>query len=488
MDLVASSASSRPHERIVAAVLGSGAALLLLGWEIARPTLPVPFELAAVARSPAAATWEGRLPMALAAALGIAALYMLLARTADRRTGGYAVAILATMPAWFVHGRTMTGAMVPMACGAGVLAGLGVLVLDARARPRRRLLAGLLAIGAGVLAAVAPRWGLPERGLVAVVGVPAVAVGLASVLMARSRPGSVLLAIGVLLAAAGLGATYVATDSAFAVKLLGIRAAGAPAATFDAPAAALAYGLVPWTPFVPFALARRPASAGHLAVMLAAGGAIAAHALLAPRSGPAAVVGVAAIAGAVASMLRTLEDLRKPSVTLVASVLVIGWLLAHDIGVTPDRVLVAFGASDTSMPAAHAAASSLAVRSAMWLAMVLSAVALLAPRAWLPAGRGLALVTAGVLAGLLLRVHAYPACSRDSRRGPRSTRGPMPIAQVSRSASSGSTRDRWPSRPAPRWRRRRMPGSRANGSPPPRVKARIRRAASSRSRPPSCRA
>lgn len=404
----ASAASPRPLERLVAAVVGGGAALLLIGWEIARPTLPAPFELTAVARAPAAAIWEGRLPMALAAALGLIALYMLLSRTAERRAGAYAVGILATTPAWFVHGRTMTGAIVPMACAAGVLAGLGLLVLDPAATPRRRAVAALLALAAATLSVAAPRWGLPARGLLAVAGVAAVAVGLASVLMARSRLGSALLAVGIAIVAASVLVSLLRAESAFATVLLGSRAAAPPPATFDAPVAALAYGLVPWTPFVPFALARRPSSAGHLAVMIGAAGAVAAHALLAPRTGPAAVVGVAAIAGAIATMMRTLEDARRPSMILVASILVIGWLVAHDVGIAPDRVLVAFGTADTSMPAAHAAASSLAIRSSVWLAMVLAAVALVAPRAWLPAGRGLAVVTAGVLAGLLLRVHAYP--------------------------------------------------------------------------------
>ena len=384
------------------------AAAFVLAWEIARPTLPVPFELTAAARSPGAATWIGRLPMALAALAAIVALYTFVARTAERRAGAYAVAVLATMPAWFVHGRTMTGAMVPMACSTGVLAGLGLLLLDPRATPRRRVLAALLALVAAAISVAAPRWGTPARGLVAVVAVPAMAVGLASVLTTRSRAGVAVLGAGALLAAAGGLAAFVAPEGPAATWLLGARAAVAAAPTFDAPVAALAYGLVPWTPFLPFALARRTSSAGHLALMLGAGGAIAIHALLAGRTGPAAIIGVAAIAGAVAAMMRTLEDLRRPSMILVASVLVIGWLVAHDVGVTPDRVLVAFGASDTSMPAAHAAASSLAIRSSVWLAMVLAAVALLTPRAWLPAGRGLAIVAAGVFAGLLLRVHAYP--------------------------------------------------------------------------------
>jgi hypothetical protein len=159
---------------------------------------------------------------------------------------------------------------------------------------------------------------------------------------------------------------------------------------------------------VPFALARRPSSAGHLAVMIAAVLAVAAHAALAPRSGSTTIVGVAAIAGAVATMLRSLEAARRPAMALVATVIAIGWLVAHDIRISPDRALLAFGATDTAMPAAHAAASSLAIRSSMWLCMALTAVALVVPRSWLPTGRGLAIAAAGVFAGLVLRAHAYP--------------------------------------------------------------------------------
>ena len=412
------------RESAIGAVAGVLAAAVIITWEVARPTLPVPFELAAAARMPGAATWAGRLPMAAAAIGGLIALYMFMTRAAERRAAVYAVAILATMPAWFVHGRMMTGAIVPMACSATVLAGLGIAALDGRASTRARAVGLVLAMAAAVGSVVVVRWGVPNRGIAAVIGVPALAVGFAGRFVARAAgdagqresagrdlrglwPAIALAIAGVILGGA-LVVAFFAPDSAAADVWLGARAAAPAPSTFDVPVTALAYALVPWTPFVPFALARRPSSAGHLAVMICAVAAIGAHALLAPRSGPAPLVGVASIAAAVGAMMRTLEDARRPGATLIASVIAIGWLVAHDVGITPDRALVAFGASDAAMPAAHAAASSLAIRSSLWLCMVLACVALIAPRTWLPAGRGLAIVAGGVFAGLVLRAHAYP--------------------------------------------------------------------------------
>ena len=50
--------------------------------------------------------------------------------------------------------------------------------------------------------------------------------------------------------------------------------------------------------------------------------------------------------------------------------------------------------------------------------MALTAVALAVPRAWLPTGRGLAIVAAGVFAGLALRAHAYPELLSRLSPGP----------------------------------------------------------------------
>lgn len=420
MDILVAQASGRPSgpagrghgHPAVPALVGIAAVGVVMAWELVRPSLPVPYELAAAARSPGTASWIGRLPMAGMAVLGTIALYMFLARTAEKRAGVYGVAILATTPAWFVHGRTMTGAMVPMACSVTILAALGVATLAPRVTARARGASIGIAVAAAALSLIATRWGMPQRGLVSVAAVPALAVGAAGIMWRGARASArstarAVLAAGVLIAGVG---TVVALghDGWLADALLGTRALAAGKTTFDVPAAAIAYGLVPWTPLVPFALARRPSSAGHLAVMIAAVLAIAAHAALAPRTGSTTIVGVAAIAGAVAAMMRPLEDLRRPAFSLVAAVVAIGWLVAHDVGLAPERVLVAFGASDTAVPAAHAAASSLAIRSSIWLSMALTGVALAVPRAWLPTGRGLAVVAAGVFAGLALRAHAYP--------------------------------------------------------------------------------
>lgn len=406
-------------EEATGAVFGLAVLGVIVAWEVARPTLPVPFELPYAARHPGAPTWLGRLPMAVAAIAGSIALYLFIARTAARRPAVYAIAILATAPAWFVHGRTMTGAIVPMACAATVLAGAGIAALDRAAGARRRAVAVAAMVGAMLVSAFSERWGITQRGVVVVAAVPLIAVSTAALLWASatrtplaSRLPLVMLALGGAVVIAGVVVALAAPASDVATLLIGRTqtrsGAGPSAATFDAPVSAVAYGLVPWTSLVPFALARRPRSAGHLAVMIAAVLALAAHAALAPRSGTSTIVGVAFVAGAVALMLASIEDLARPSAALVATVVVVGWLVAHDIGLTPDRALVAFGVTDTAMPAAHAKASSLAIRSSIWLCVVLATAVLVVPRAWLPAGRGLAIVAAGVFAGLVLRVHAYP--------------------------------------------------------------------------------
>jgi hypothetical protein len=338
-------------------------------------------------------------------------LTRLSAAPSDRSAGIYGVAILATAPAWFVHGRTMTGAIVPMACTAIVLAGLGIAVLDRTASTRARAAGLAFALAAAVISVIAARWGVPTRGLAVVVGIPTLAVGSSSVVWNRTHnvtAGVGVLAIGMAFVVAGFVSVIGSPDGSATTVLIGARAAGAPPTTFEAPVAAIAYGLVPWTPFVAFAVARRPTSVGHLAMMIADVLAIAAHALLAPRSGATTIVGVAFIAGAVAIMLRSLEDVQRPAMALVVSVLAIGALVAHDIGLAPERVFVAFGASDAAMPAAQAAASSLAIRSSQWLCIVLASFALISPRSWLPTGRGVAIIAAGVFAGLALRAHAYP--------------------------------------------------------------------------------
>ena len=219
---------------------------------MARPSLPAPFELGIAARAPGVPAWALRLPMAAMALAGLGALYTFLRRTADRSAGAYAVAVLATAPAWFVHGRTMTGAIVPMACSAIVLAGLGIAVLDDRATSRTRQVAFGAAALAATISVLACRWGVPNRGLSAVVAVPAIAVGAAACLWKEParRSARAVLAIGLAIGAVAATVAIVGARSSLGDLLLGSRASVAARTTFEMPVAAIAYGLIPWTPLV----------------------------------------------------------------------------------------------------------------------------------------------------------------------------------------------------------------------------------------------
>lgn len=413
-------ASRLPTARAAARLAVAAAVGSVVAWEVARPTLPVPFELDTAARvASTMAPWTARLPMAIAAVLGLLAVYTFIARTMERRAAAYAVAVLATTPAWFVHGRTMTGAILPMAAAAIVLAGSGLAVLDPNATLRTRAIGAAAAAFAMLAWLASVRLGVPSRGLLVVAGIPLLSTGLAGLYAARvahapappriaTRAAAAFALAGVAIAVTAGASAIFAKDTIFASWVLGVRTSGPATAGLHAPVTAIAYGLVPWSPFVPFALARRPASPAHLAIIVAAMLSLFAHAATSGRAGPAPIVGVAAVATSVALMLRNLEETRRVSVAFVAAIVAIAFLVAHDVTLSPDRALVLFGATDVAIPAGQAAASSLAIRSAVWVSMVLTAVALLSPQSWLPAGRGLATIAAGVLAGLVLRAHAYP--------------------------------------------------------------------------------
>ncbi|HEY8075836.1 MAG TPA: hypothetical protein VIF62_17035 [Labilithrix sp.] len=416
--------------------LGALAFLAFSAWEIATPRLPVRFETAS------APLWEARLGMAFAAALGIGAVVVLLARTVDRRAAAYAAAILATTPAWFVHGRTSTGVILPMAAEAMVLAGAGVALLAEDARRSSRALAALVASAGALLAAYA-------HALFVAAAPPLLAVGVAAALAraavratatstatstatataqhamtigaARATPTatSIAAAIGFAPCAAitfGLATTAFAAiaigrgwGSAIVEAVVGARAA-ATRATFEAPVAAVAYACLPWTPLLVVALGSRPRDVTHRAIVLCAALAMGAHALLAPRVGPAAFVGVAPVACAIALALHRLEERRHASVAMVLAIAAAALLVARDVELAPERVAAALAPGSVD----PAAGSTLAVigktvAGATTLAAALAVTALAVPRTWLPTSRSLVLLFAGVLAGLVLRAYAYPS-------------------------------------------------------------------------------
>ena len=190
-------------------------------------------------------------------------------------------------------------------------------------------------------------------------------------------------------------------------------------------------------------------------------------------------------------MLRSLEDTRRPAAALAAAVLAIGWLVAHDVNARagsrarrvrrvrhgdPRRARRRFVARDPLV--------DLAVHGAR------PRVALVVPRAWLPAGRGLAIVAAGVFAGLVLRAHAYPellsrlspGAAFDAWRSKHRAGEPLGLVGIDRRtvafAPGTAVVPQTDAPDAGRWL-----AASAHGASPQR-----RHVASSRSRPPSCRA
>jgi hypothetical protein len=443
-------------------------------WEVLTPRLAVRFE------TPAATMWPARLAMAACAAGGIAAVFALLARLADRRAAAYAAAILATTPAWFLHGRTSTGAIVPLAASAVLLAAIGIATLDDRASPRVRLASASVALATLAAVACAPclahaggtvelaAHAVASAGGLAAIAAPALlaaAAGLAgaafrggsvlwlstevsqgrrrtasrdgSVLwlstevsrnaepaggasrlrsgtkfgpepISRARPATVAaLAVATALVAAAAAIVAGGADGALASAIAGAHVAGARA-TFESPVAPIAYALVPWTPLVPLAFVRRRTTPFERAILVAAATAVAMHALLAPRTGSTLVVGAAPIACAVALALRSFEEIERPSVLIVAVVVVIGLLVARDVDLDAVRVTTAAATPDLGLAASELAPIAKTARGATMLTAGLGALALVLPRAWMPTGRGLAVLFAGAIAGLGLRTYAYP--------------------------------------------------------------------------------
>ncbi|HEX2674335.1 MAG TPA: glycosyltransferase family 39 protein, partial [Polyangiaceae bacterium] len=92
--------------------------------------------------------WAGRLPLALWALVGLAATYLLVRRLADRRSAWFAVLVLATMPLYFLHARTMLGDIVTMSALALAVSGLALAVFD---RHGSAGAARFLALGLGLL-------------------------------------------------------------------------------------------------------------------------------------------------------------------------------------------------------------------------------------------------------------------------------------------------------------------------------------------------
>jgi hypothetical protein len=358
------------------------AAVVLGIAESGRPKVLLPFELASASAD------SSRMPGMIAAIVGLAAVYVLLARGMDRRAGAYAVIVLATTPLWFVHARTLTGAIVPMAAGAIALTGLFVAAIDERAGRAVRV-AGVVA--ALVAAAVLVR----SRGIAILA---AVSFGIAAAAWLRERR-----VIAGAIASIGVGFALVAF-------VRGTVRNG----SFDAPITQAIYVLAPWSPLAPFALVRRPRSPAQLAACVSAIAALVVHAGLGAAEGAdSPLLAAPFVALAIGAMLRDLDDAEQTSTLLAAAVFAVGALIARDVGLAPERMLLGLGVKveAAAVPAVGSAAN--VVRVATWVVVVTATAALLLSRGLLGLRtmrfhRGALLVAGGVVAGAFVRLHAWP--------------------------------------------------------------------------------
>lgn len=377
------------------------AALILWEADVARPMAPV-----------------GTSPLVHAGLVigATIASYAFAATVCGRRAAVYGVVVLLAMPSWFIRARVDASLhMMPTI----VLACLGIALFEARLP--------VLARGSLVgVAAASALLGARSVGLLLTVAVPSIAVGggwlLGGQRHSRQRRtlAWTLLVVGVTVALA-----CVATSkSSLAPLLLGPRT---NAASFARPVARVAYGLAPWTPLLPFALAGRPREGDRSRIFVfVAVLTVALESTASPHSG-ASTYAAPALAATVGALLAELDRQRSPATLLGVGVISIGAIIAHDLSLSPDRVVDALG---VSVATGQAVKTARALRIAVWC--VSGATALftilkgsvdlreLDPRRVgagpvfrthggpLLLGPGLVVVLVGLATGLVLRLHAYP--------------------------------------------------------------------------------
>jgi 4-amino-4-deoxy-L-arabinose transferase-like glycosyltransferase len=360
--------------RRIAVGLFGAAGLQLAGAENALPTRgevdrgELPFTSMALGmRLFGLHVWAARLPLALFGLLGLAATYVVVRRLSDRRAAVASVLVLATMPLYYLHARTLLGDIVTMAGTALATAGLALALFDAK-RLRGRA-AWLVVGGVGLVV------GLLSRGVLLGVAVPVLGVALswAVLALARTAPrdraadvlGGVLLALGVASALLGVRLLAHALDDParyFVWLGFGINRATSPP-TFDAVVGVLGHALFPWSALVPVALARLTSvpdgftgaarereCALRLTLVLTAALGLAAFGGVAPVAGVLPFGPVACLAALVGLALRDIDGGAPASrvAGMTAAALVV--LLLADFVNLPDKLLAAYGVEGAHFP------------------------------------------------------------------------------------------------------------------------------------------
>lgn len=336
--------------------------------------------------------WAGRLPLALWALAGAAAIYELCARLVDRRAGLYAVIALSTMPLYVLQARTMLGDVVTMAALSLAWSGLCGGLLD-----RGAARAGWIAVGiAGICA------GYMSRGLLIGVAAPALGAGLmwgllrvggggAGALGPRFsggvRPGDLIgaaaLILGVAAAARGLLVLHRTPFDAPLPRDLGVMLLRKPPveSTFDLTIRQLGHALFPWSAFLPFAIGRLfrpppPVEGGEggegerelalrVSVLVTAAVVYGAFTLLAPHAGALPFSGPAVLAVAAALAIRDLERGAPPSRALSLGCALLAFVLYRDFALSPEKGLAVFSVDKAVFPKSFEEGAAHALRIAL---------------------------------------------------------------------------------------------------------------------------
>ncbi len=318
--------------------------------------------------------WSGRLPIALGGVAMVALTYALVARFVDRRAGIYAVLIAGTSPLFIFNARTMLGEAPAFALQTAI-ALCAAMAVFCRGRAAARLgwlAAALLACGAGAWA----------RGALLCVLPPLAAVVIVAALEGRLRgkaddgadPLAARVLLGALLLLGALVARDIANDAAgFSVWLGGSPEGGQPP-SFDAELERVFHAFAPWSVLLPLALARLPLLPNapperqdperrlRLLLVLWIAFSYGALTLFMSRYGhKVALAPVAALAGAVALLLRDVERGREALWPAAIGALLLGLLLIRDyalypIGPVHGMPLADFTVPDVFNPSGHWAA------------------------------------------------------------------------------------------------------------------------------------
>jgi len=315
--------------------------------------------------------WAGRLPLAIWGLAGLAAIYLLVRRLADRRSACFSVLVLATMPLYFLHARTMLGDIVTMSALALSMSGLGLAAFERNRGPLRS--ARWLSLGLGTLGMLCA---VLSRGVLIGIAVPACSVGLTWLVLRSARicsperfgdaVGALALVAGVVFGAWAWRALLQAPESGGAFSLLLGSAVNRPHVlpSFDSVLLQLGHALFPWSALLPVALgsllrepqapvegpAREREAALRLLCLTLPVLALGAYGISAPVLGTMPFGAVSSLAIAVALFVRDFERGARVGRALPMVVCAFAILLLVDFRNFPEKGLSAFCVNDVHFP------------------------------------------------------------------------------------------------------------------------------------------